>query len=69
MKIRNIKDKIFREYLEELSEQAAARLEWQRRLAGWHGFNTFYTLYTQADIEKQLARDTPGLKAVMAGFR
>ncbi|MEI8246147.1 MAG: hypothetical protein WCI51_09975 [Lentisphaerota bacterium] len=28
-----------------------------------------YTLYTQADIEKQLARDTPGLKAVMAGFR
>jgi len=42
-------DRIFWEYLEELSEQSAAWLEWQRRLAVWHRFNTFYTHYLKLE--------------------
>ena len=37
-------DNIFWKYLEELPEQSAAWLEWQRSLAGWHRFNTLYKL-------------------------
>jgi hypothetical protein len=44
-----MKDKILWEYLEELPEQSAAWLEWQRRLAGWHRFNTFYTYYLRVE--------------------
>ncbi|MEI8244485.1 MAG: hypothetical protein WCI51_01570 [Lentisphaerota bacterium] len=42
-------DNIFWQYLEELPEQEAAWKEWQRRLAGWHRFNTFYTHYLRVE--------------------
>ena len=42
-------DNIFWEYLEELPEQEVTWHEWQRRLAGWHRFNTFYTHYLRVE--------------------
>ena len=42
-------DRILWNYLEELAEQSAAWLEWQRRLVGWHRFNTFYTHYLRVE--------------------
>ena len=43
-------DKIFWEYLEKLPEQETAWHNWVCRLAGWHGFNTFYTHYLKVGL-------------------
>ena len=42
-------DSIFWNYLEELPEQEAAWIEWERRLASWHRFNTLYTHYLRVE--------------------